>query len=265
MSEFVHNGVRIHYIVKGEGKPMIFLHGLGGSIQQTEGTFQAMDGIKSVFVDLRCHGESGDGDPSQLSYETFVEDVFALANHIGIGRFSLGGISMGAAITIKAALMYPEKLERIIPVRVAIDETGGSEERVISWYDCLANYLERHDLESFLQTEIYRRILHDAPTTAETFRRLFSEDKSLQCPWKYRIIPKLRLLRSFQELERITVPAMILANHMDLVHAYEYSVKFHKHMPGSLLFEVPSKAIAPEAHCICVTKHINGFLNGCLD
>jgi len=42
MPEFTNNCIRLNYEIWGEGIPFVFLHGLGGSIEQIRNTYQPM-------------------------------------------------------------------------------------------------------------------------------------------------------------------------------------------------------------------------------
>ena len=261
MACFEHDGVRSYYTLRGNGKPFVFLHGLGGNTLQPENTLGEIKGYQCIFLDQRAHGNSSAGDFQKLTYAALAEDVFLLARHLGIKEpFPIGGISMGAAVSIKTALLYPQIVEKLVLVRPAIYH-GVTPAPIPRWYTALAEFLERKDAEGFFSTRVFAEIEKEAPLLANTFKRLFTEDASLRYPQKYRIIPRMPLLKDMKELEQIQVPVLILANHFDTVHAFEYAEEFHAYLPQSRLFEVTSKAIDPKAHCSEVTQGIAAFLN----
>ena len=49
-----------------------------------------------------------------LSFEAFVTDLEAVADHLGLERFPLLGISQGAAVSIEYAVRHPERVSALI-------------------------------------------------------------------------------------------------------------------------------------------------------
>ena len=58
---FLSHGVRLEYRTEGEGKPLVFLHGLGGGIGQILSVYQPIDGVKLITLNQQGHGDSGAG------------------------------------------------------------------------------------------------------------------------------------------------------------------------------------------------------------
>lgn len=260
MAYFEHGGVRIHYEVKGQGEPFFFLHGLGGSIAQVTNTLQGLKGFACIFQDQRGHGDSSLGNEEELSYETLAKDVLLLADHLGIDTpFAVGGISMGAAVSLKVAQLYPEAIKKLVLVRPAL-KRGRTPQPIPRWYDAFARYLQNRDPNGFFSSAVFAEIQREAPLLAETFKRLSTQEDSLLYPGKYRIIPDLPLVDDMRELERVQTPTLILANHYDKVHAFEYGIELFEVLPHSRFFEVTSKAVDPLAHCREVTMRIQEFL-----
>lgn len=261
MAYFEHDGVRSYYETRGQGKPLFFLHGLGGSTIQTANTLGDLEGYQCIFLDQRGHGNSSLGDPASLTYEELAKDVVLLAKHLGVEfPFAIGGISMGAAVSVKVALMYPKAVEKLLLVRLAICQ-GYSPEPIPRWYGAFAQYLCAKNAGGFFTSKVFAEVQSKAPLLADTFKRLFTQKDALRYPQKYGIIPGLRLFSDMNDLERIEAPTLILANRLDAVHAFEYGEEFHRYIPNSQLFEVTSKAVDPIAHCTEVTRRIQQFLH----
>jgi len=108
------DGVRIRYLVRGAGPPVVLVHGF---IVNTELNWVGpgiVDSLASrytvVALDLRGHGASDKPhDPS--AYGTaFVDDVVRLLDHLEIQRAHVVGYSMGSAITLKLLSTHPERV-----------------------------------------------------------------------------------------------------------------------------------------------------------
>ena len=54
--------------------------------------------------DFRAHGATPLGDPEKLRISIFADDLVAFMDHLQVETAVLGGISMGAAVALSAAL-----------------------------------------------------------------------------------------------------------------------------------------------------------------
>src|SRR5262249_11354645 len=73
-----------------------------------------------LCLDARAHGLTQPmGEPSDLSFDIFGDDVIALLDHLGLRRAILGGISMGAAVALNVAVRYPERVDGLVLSRPA--------------------------------------------------------------------------------------------------------------------------------------------------
>ena len=63
------NGLNMYYEMYGAGKPLIFLHGSGGSIRGARGRIEYFKKyFKVIAIDSRAHGKSIDTTTKQLTY-----------------------------------------------------------------------------------------------------------------------------------------------------------------------------------------------------
>lgn len=70
-----------------------------------------------VRWDARGHGESEGGlDPAEYTWDELGGDLLALASALGVDRFVAGGVSMGAATALHAAVSAPERIRGLVLV-----------------------------------------------------------------------------------------------------------------------------------------------------
>lgn len=69
--------------------------------------------FKLIRYDERGNGLS-DWDADDISFEAFVRDLEAVADHLGLERFPLFGMSQGAAVAIDYATRHPERVSRLV-------------------------------------------------------------------------------------------------------------------------------------------------------
>ncbi len=113
-SYFESDGVRIGYLVRGSGPPVVLVHGFMVSTALNWVGPGTLDSLATrytvVALDLRGHGVSEKPhDPSAYGM-AFVDDVVRLLDHLNIQRAHVVGYSMGSVVTLKLLSMYPERV-----------------------------------------------------------------------------------------------------------------------------------------------------------
>jgi uncharacterized protein (TIGR03086 family) len=110
------DGTRLTCRRTGAGRPLVCLPGgpmraaaylgdLGGLVRRHP----------AVLLDLRGTGRSAvPADPTSYRCERQVDDVEALRRHFGLDRVDLAGHSAGAAVAIRYAARYPERIGRLV-------------------------------------------------------------------------------------------------------------------------------------------------------
>jgi pimeloyl-ACP methyl ester carboxylesterase len=102
----------------GSGVPFLWAHGLLSNMAQEDavGLFSWREvGARVVRFDARGHGESAPSqDPAELRWPELARDMLALADTLGPGRVFLGGVSMGCATALHAAVAAPERVAGLV-------------------------------------------------------------------------------------------------------------------------------------------------------
>ena len=119
MATLDSNGVRIHYEVFGEGKPLVLVHGIASSLHGTwvaTRWIEALTPIRKVIaLDCRGHGESDKPhDTEHYAGDAMQNDVIRLIDHLGIETTDLFGYSMGAGISLRLLLQRPERFTSVV-------------------------------------------------------------------------------------------------------------------------------------------------------
>lgn len=113
-------GRRVRVRVRGEGPMLVWCHGVFFPIEvDDESTLgrvlQDVPGFTVARLDMRGHGETPAGpDAAAHRWDAMAEDVLDVATALGRPRFALGGISMGAAVALHAALADRERIEGML-------------------------------------------------------------------------------------------------------------------------------------------------------
>lgn len=102
----------------GDGPPVVLLHGLFGAA----GNFAAIQrrlgaAGRVIAFDLRNHGASPH-DPD-MSYAAMAEDVLDSLSALGVPQAALVGHSMGGKVAMRAALLRPDRVSRLLVADIA--------------------------------------------------------------------------------------------------------------------------------------------------
>ena len=110
------NDIEMYYEIRGEGEPLILLHGGSGVGANWDLIFKSPpEGYRLVIPDLRGHGRTT--NPSmEFTFRQSALDVFALLDHLGIERFKAIGMSMGAKTLLHMATRQPSRVEAMVLV-----------------------------------------------------------------------------------------------------------------------------------------------------
>jgi pimeloyl-ACP methyl ester carboxylesterase len=101
--------------VGGSGRPLLWTHGFLNSIELEEeiglaAFLHALPGVSLVRYDARGHGRSTVGrDDGATRWSALGRDLLELADVLGLARPVAGGVSMGAAATLHAAVLAPDR------------------------------------------------------------------------------------------------------------------------------------------------------------
>ncbi len=109
-------GYTIFYAVKGEGKPILLLHGYGAGMWVWEKQIDLLSQFYRVYaLDLIGHGFS---DRPKISYtpEAYIHFLKDFMDGVGIERAILIGNSMGGGLAWAIAGLFPERVEKLILV-----------------------------------------------------------------------------------------------------------------------------------------------------
>jgi pimeloyl-ACP methyl ester carboxylesterase len=115
-----HEGVQIHYQVKGQGPPLVLLHGFTSNLQLWKllGYVDALSNhYRLILIDCRGHGQSSKPHTA-AAYDLHlrVGDVLAVLDHLSIAQAHIYGYSMGGWIGFGLAAHAPQRVHSLVAV-----------------------------------------------------------------------------------------------------------------------------------------------------
>jgi epoxide hydrolase 4 len=110
------NGIRLHYVTQGKGSLIIFLHGFPEFWYEWKAQLpEFAKDHRAVAPDMRGYNLSGKPEGvDRYQMKDLVEDVRALAEHLGYKKFILVGHDWGGGVAWSFAIAHPEYLEKLV-------------------------------------------------------------------------------------------------------------------------------------------------------
>jgi 4,5:9,10-diseco-3-hydroxy-5,9,17-trioxoandrosta-1(10),2-diene-4-oate hydrolase len=125
----VGDGLSIHYQERGEGTPLLFLHGSGPGASgysnfKRNYPYFAERGFRAIAPDTLGFGYSS--QPADIDYglDFLVGKLAKFLDVVGVTQAAVVGNSHGGALAMKLALTHPERVEKLV-----LMAPGGLEER----------------------------------------------------------------------------------------------------------------------------------------
>ena len=209
-------GIRLYYEVYGQGKPLLMIHGNGGSIQSfSQNIPYFAQHYQVIAVDSRAHGKSTDPADS-LSFEMMADDFADLLTSLRIDSAYVMGWSDGGINAILLALRHPQQVKKLV-------STGAN-----LWVDSTT-------IVPLLWQQMQRGY-------ADNKDSVFTEP-TRKNEWK---VFKLDLLQphiSLQSLGSIKVPTLIVAGDRDVI-VTEHTVAIARSLPNAWLWILPNSGHA---------------------
>lgn len=106
-------GINLHYLFAGEGKPVLLLHGYAQNSHMWRPLIAELAKTHQVIApDLRGFGAS---DKPEAGYDkkTMAQDIHALADALGLGSAAVVGHDIGLMVAYAYAAQYPGEVSRI--------------------------------------------------------------------------------------------------------------------------------------------------------
>ncbi|GGP13862.1 alpha/beta fold hydrolase [Oceanobacillus neutriphilus] len=265
MPTFNFDGIHFYYQDdNSEGIPFIFLHGLGGDVNQTQDILNEIPHIRRITIDFRGHGKTIKfGETSKLSFHQFADDVKALIDFLEIDQFIIGGISTGAGVALNFVLRHPKGIQKLVLSRPAWEDKPQPEiiqEAFRIIYQILNDDSVLDYKEAFKQTVIYQKMNEISGYAGKTLLGQFDYPYARETSPKLIYIPSDCPNNSKSDWKSVSVPTLILASKKDPLHPLEFAETIHAGILGSNFKEITSKTISGREHKMDTVTEIHEFI-----
>lgn len=238
----------IHYEVMGDGLPLVFMHGLGGHLEQSRVMLEPLKRIQKILVDCPAHGKSDIPDPTLLGFDFMTDEILKPITKLNISPFLAGGISMGAGISMNMMVRYPELLSGAILIRPAwLDTPHPFNLQLMDISESLKNHPVPE--KKFAASVAFQRLRVTAPNAAKSLLSQFDRPQGLDATVDLlhamindAPVKNLDLLAEFHK------PVCIITNQEDPMHPAGFGEIIQEKLPRCELHEIFPKYLDPDRH-----------------
>lgn len=109
------NDIETYYERRGDGLPIVFVHGMFMRAEQWAPQLDALsDEYTTIAYDVRGHGRTGGSDRETYTIGLFADDLAALLDALDVERPVLCGLSMGGCIAQAFAVRHPDRVAGMV-------------------------------------------------------------------------------------------------------------------------------------------------------
>jgi pimeloyl-ACP methyl ester carboxylesterase len=226
----------------GEGPPIVLCHGITATRRYVHHGSRALEraGHRVIAYDARGHGESDPAPPGEsYGYPWLVADLQrVVAAEVGDGPFVLAGHSMGAHTAVAYALRHPDRLTGLVAIGpVYLGEIPPSS---LDYWDGLAAALEERGVDGFVDYIDRNQNIDPAwrdSVLGFTRARMLLHRHPEALVEALREVPRSRPFDSLDDLERLEIPALVVASHDDADpgHPYAAAAAYAERLPRAKL------------------------------
>ncbi len=182
----LYEEIKINYEIKGEGKPVMMIHGLACDMNIMKGcmepVFEKKEGYSRIYIDLPGMGKSG-SSPNIASSERIMEILLSFIGDIVKESFLLIGESYGGyiargilseiqdridGIALICPVVFPESKDRILPEKeIVIKDRSFLEELHKGRQEAVEEYLEMAVIVNKRTYDRYRQEIYSGIKEAD--------------------------------------------------------------------------------------------------
>ena len=232
---FVHAGRRLAYEVHGgEGPLIVYMHGLLLDAGLNRGIARALaeQGNQVVLLDLLGHGKSDKpSHASEYRMDLYAEQVLALLDELHVEEAALGGLSLGANVSLMAAVAAPQRVRGLVLEMPVLERAVPS---VALTFVPLLLALHYGEAPARLVSALARRIPASGfgPLDSLVGAARLRPDQMAAVLHGVLLGP---VAPTAEQRRAITAPTLVLAHRADLIHPFSDATRLVQQLPNARL------------------------------
>ncbi len=256
-------GIETFYLEQGnpEGLPVVLIHAYPMSHRMWERQLEALGpDLRVITYDVRGLGATEPGK-NPFTFETLVEDLLALLDHLKVGRAVLCGLSMGGYIALRTVQRNPDRVFALILCDT--QSTTDTNEGRLHRHEAIQTIEEKGVstfAEGFAKKVLADETLMEKTEIAGWVKKIVNSNSTLGI---CRITVALATrLDTTEALAQIKVPTLVVTGEFDKLIPVSKTRDMEEQIPGAQLVVIPkaghmSNMENPEEF----NRQVIGFLN----
>lgn len=239
---FESDGQRLYYEIHGTGPEVIvYLHGLllDANINRDIARRLAAEGYRVVLLDLPGHGGSDKPTHATLHrFDRYARHVINLLDHLGVEQATIGGVSLGADVSLQVGVIAPARVKALI-VEMPVLENAAVTAAVI-FAPLLALVSLGRPLFN-LTRKLFARIPRKDRGIPDSLLNLLSNDPASMAAVLHGILVG-PIAPDVAARSAIAAPTLIIAHDYDLIHPTSDARNLERQLPNARLITARSIA-----------------------
>lgn len=242
MPAFSHDGISTWYERKGTGRPLMLVAGLAADNAFWMPSVDALAARHDlVMPDNRGAGRTTPLD-APTSIRAMADDCIALADHLGLAKFSLAGHSMGGMIAQDIAIRHPGRVDRLVLASTAARASAWNNDLFATW-SALFGLVERPLWFRNLFYWVLSPAFFDNPKTVDALVHLAATYPYQQT--SEALSNQVKAIAGFDtraQLSGIAARTLVMAGTRDMLFRIEDAAAFAKSIPHATFAPIDGAA-----------------------
>ena len=253
MTKKTINGITINYELEGEGKTIVFVHGLSDSLTYWKVLSENLkNDYQTLIYDLRGHGESSDDDKN-TTIDLYQEDLYQLLKSLNIENAVFVGLSLGGNVILDLAVNHPEMVNGLVVMssfpehdeklkNIFDDFDNAIDEGFVEFFDTILPYTLPDDI-----LEEHKELLENVKVEAAKTANIEGIKKGINAGYGFNLSDKLN---------EINAPTLVIAGEEDNLTTLDIQRKISDNIQDSELI-----VLEKTKHNILIGRNIEKVLN----
>ena len=242
MTKKTINGITINYELEGEGKTIVFVHGLSDSLAYWKVLSENLkNDYQTLIYDLRGHGESSDDDRN-TTIDLYQEDLYQLLKSLNIENAVFVGLSLGGNVILNLAVNHPEMVNGLVVMSSFPDFDNAIDEGFVEFFDTILPYTLPDDI-----LEEHKELLENVKVEAAKTANIEGIKKGINAGYGFNLSDKLN---------EINAPTLVIAGEEDNLTTLDIQRKISDNIQDSELI-----VLEKTKHNILIGRNIEKVLN----
>ncbi|MCR6498474.1 alpha/beta hydrolase [Shinella sp. CPCC 101442] len=211
------NGIEYYYEIRGEGEPLLLLHGGLGQIEMFGENLKTLQETRQVIgVDLQGHGRTPLGD-RPIDIPAIGADMAELVTKLGYDKIDVLGYSFGGGVALHMAASAPGKVRRLVIASAPFARNGFFPEMLpqqAAVSGAMADMMK--------ETPMYKSYAAVAPDVSQFPKLLDAMGAAMRVDYD-----------ASDAVAKLSMPVMLIFGDSDMIRP-EHMVEFYQKLGGGL-------------------------------